>query len=80
MGEILCIREERTVGNDNTVRYNRLVLQIPADRHRHHYVKAKVRVHEHADGTLTIFYGARCLARFDGQGRPSDAEGRKVAA
>ena len=31
---ILCIHEERTVANDNTVRYKRLALQIPADRHR----------------------------------------------
>ena len=47
--DILCIQEERTVGNDNTVRYKNLVLQIPEDRHRHHYVKAKVRVHEYPD-------------------------------
>ena len=38
------IQEDR-VGNDNT-RYKRLVLQIPEDRHRRHYVKASVRVHE----------------------------------
>lgn len=80
LAEILCLQEERTVGNDNTVRYNRLALQIPADRHRHHYVKATVRVHEHPDGTLAIFHGARCLARFDGQGQPLDTVGEKVAA
>ena len=31
--------------NDNTVRYKRRLLQLPADRHRRHYVKATVRVH-----------------------------------
>ncbi len=44
--EILCVRHERQVSNDNTVRYKGLALQIPADRHRHHYAKVRVRVHE----------------------------------
>ena len=30
LDDILCIHEERTVSNDNTVRYKRLALQIPA--------------------------------------------------
>ena len=33
---------------DNTVRYKRRLLQLPADRHRRHYVKATVRVHEYS--------------------------------
>ena len=32
------------VAGDNTVRYKNRSLQIPADCHRHHYVKARVRV------------------------------------
>ena len=39
--DIVCVQEARVVGNDNTVRYKTRVLQIPADRCRHHYVKAK---------------------------------------
>ena len=66
--DILCIQEERTVGNDNTVRYLGRILQIPADRHRNHYVKCKVRVHEQPDGSLAIFHGPRCLARYDPRG------------
>jgi transposase len=68
--DILCVQEERTVGNDNTVRYARRVLQIPADRHRHHYVKCEVRVHEYFDGTLAVFHGPRCLARYRADGSP----------
>jgi transposase len=68
LGEILCIQEERTVGNDNTVHYCNRVLQIPADRHRHHYVKCLVRVHQYPDATLAIFHGGRCLARFAADG------------
>lgn len=66
--EILCLQEERVAGNDNTVRYHGRILQIPADRHRRHYVKCKVRVHEHPDGSLAIFHGVRRLARYDSTG------------
>ena len=48
--DILCVQEDRVVSNDNTVRYKGLVLRIAANRHRHHFVKAKVRVHEYPDG------------------------------
>ena len=40
-------------------------VQIPPQRHRQHYVRATVRVHEYPDGRLAIFDGPRCLARFD---------------
>ena len=40
--DILCAQEDRVVAGDNTVRYKNRTLQIPADRHRHHYVKAQV--------------------------------------
>jgi transposase len=66
--DVLCIQEERVVGNDNTVRHRGRILQIPADRHRHHYVKCKVRVHERPDGSLAIFHGARRLAVYDSNG------------
>jgi transposase len=75
----LCIQEERVVGNDNTVRYKNLVLQIPEDMHRHHYVKAKVRVHQYPDKTLAIFYGPRKLAMFDENGKVN-TDKNKLAA
>jgi hypothetical protein len=55
------------------VTWNRLSLQIPAQRQRHHYVKATVRVHEYPDGQLAIFDGPSCLARFDPNGNPINA-------
>ena len=69
LAEILCIQEERVVAKDNTVRYQGLSLQIPPDRHRFHYVKVTVRVHEYPDGTLAVFHGPRCLARDDAEGQ-----------
>jgi hypothetical protein len=47
----------------------RLSLQIPPDRHRHHYIKAKVRVHDYPDRRLALFHGPRCLARYHPDGR-----------
>jgi hypothetical protein len=39
--DILCRREERIVGNDNTVRHNGLCLQLPKSPARAHVVKAR---------------------------------------
>ena len=79
LDDILCIQEERTVSNDNTVRYRGLSLQILPDRHRRHYVKATVRVHEYPDGTLAVFHGPRCLARYRATGEPIDNQTRQAA-
>ena len=70
--DILCVQEERVVGNDNTVRYRGLSLQIPPSPLRPHFVKARVRVHDYPDGTLAIFHGPRCLARYRADGSPLD--------
>ena len=72
LDDILCVQDSRQVGRDNCVTWNRLALQIPPQRHRHHYVKATVRVHEYPDGRLAIFDGPSCLARFDRNGKPID--------
>jgi hypothetical protein len=56
LADILCEQFERTVGRDNYVSFEGLTLQIPADRHRHHYVKARVRVHRYVDRSLAIFH------------------------
>jgi len=77
--DVLCVQEERTVGNDNTVRYKGLTLQIPEDKHRHHYVKAKVRVHEYPNGHLAIFHGPRRLADYRPDGTCKDKAGRRAA-
>lgn len=67
--DVLCVQEDRRVANDNTVRWNGLVLQIPESPLRHHFVRATVRVHQYYDGTLAVFHGPRCLARYDANAR-----------
>jgi transposase len=69
LAEVLCVQVERVVGNDNCVRYEGRCLQIPPQRHRHHFVKVKVRVHAYEDGRLAVFHGPRCLARYEPDGR-----------
>jgi hypothetical protein len=63
--EILCVQEERTVGNDNTVNWQRLSLQLPPRRLRAHFVRADVRVHEDPDGALAVYWGPHRLADYD---------------
>lgn len=69
LNDYLCERFDRTVGRDNCVRFDQLVLQIPADRCRRHYVKAKVKVLRHLDGNLSILHGPRRLARYSAEGQ-----------
>ena len=68
--DILCIQEERQVGNDNTVKWHGRSLQIPPSPGRAHFVRATVRVHEYPDGSLAVFHGPRWLGRYSGDGTP----------
>jgi transposase len=68
--EILCVIEERTVGNDNTVAWAGKRLQLPASRLRPHFVKASVRVHEYPDRTVSMFLGPHRLASYASDGTP----------
>jgi len=79
LDDILCEQFERTVGNDNCVRFETLALQIPADRHRCHYVKARVRVHRYPDSRLAIFHGPRKLATYDANGKEIKQKNRVAA-
>jgi hypothetical protein len=69
LNDILCEQTERTVGNDNCVRFANMSLQIPADQHRCNYVKSRVRVHRYPDDTLAIFHGPRKLAAYSAEGK-----------
>lgn len=66
--EILCIQEDRTVGHDNTVKWEGLSLQLPPSRLRPHFVKATVRVNEYPDGRLAVFWGPHRLGDYDAKG------------
>lgn len=77
--DILCEQYDRVVGNDNTVPFEGIKLQIPPDRHRCHYVKANVRVHRYLDQSLAVFHGPRRLANYKANGKLTP-EGEKAVA
>lgn len=77
--DILCERFERQVGPDNCVSFEGKKLQIPADRHRCHYVKAKVAVLRRTDGSLAIYHGPRKLAEYEPTGQLRPPELKAVA-
>jgi hypothetical protein len=66
--EILCVQEERTVGNDNTVKWQRLSLQLPPSRLRRHFARVDVRVHEYPDGALAVYWGPHRLGDYNAAG------------
>jgi len=77
--EILCEQYDRTVQGDNCVRFENLVLQIPKDDYRCNYIRAKVKVHRHLDGTLAVFHGPRKLADYDAAGRQLHLKAQQAA-
>ena len=71
LDEILCVEEERQVGQDNCVSYRTLKLQIPESPMRPHFVRARVKVHVYPDGSHAVFHGPRCIGRYDEKGNPT---------
>ncbi len=70
LDRIFAIRhEDRVVANDNTIRVNNLTLQIEASRFRTHFVKCRVEVCEHLDGTYTVVWRKRIIGRYNDHGR-----------
>ncbi len=52
----------RTVAADNTIGFAKQRLQLLPDQQRRSYAKARVQVHEHFDGHLSVHYAGRCVA------------------
>jgi transposase len=67
--ETLCVIEERTVANDNTIAWSGRRLQLPESRLRPHFVRTVVRVHAYPDGTASVFLGPHRLATFTAAGQ-----------
>ena len=59
LSEILCFKDTRKVGRDNTVKYNWRVLQLLPDRERTSYAGLRVEVLERPNGQLIVRYEGR---------------------
>jgi hypothetical protein len=53
----------RLVAAANTISFAKQRLQLLSDSQRRSYARARVQVHEHFDGPLTVHLAGRCVAR-----------------
>jgi transposase len=60
--ELFCFKYPRIVAADNTISFAKQRLQLLPDAQRRSYAKARVQVHEHFDGHLSVHYAGRCVA------------------
>jgi transposase len=59
--ELFCFKYQRVVAADNTISFAKQRLQLLPDAQRRSYAKARVVVHEHLDGHLSVHCAGRCL-------------------
>jgi hypothetical protein len=73
LDQILCHQDTRTVGQDNTVVLDRVVLQVPKQPGRRTCAGLEVVVRRHLDGRHSIWRGPQRLGLFNATGQPVDA-------
>jgi transposase len=61
LDECFCVHEERTVALDNTISYHSQRVQLLPTEQRRSFARAKVEVHEHFDGQLSLFFQGQSL-------------------
>ena len=60
--DLFCFKYLRIVAADNTISFAKQRLQLLPDAQRRSYARARVQVHEHFDGHLSVHSAGRCLA------------------
>jgi transposase len=68
LDRVFSIHHERTVNQDNTVRWINAVLQIQSQQWRSTLARCRVLIYEHLDDTLSIGYGPHVLGRYTRDG------------
>jgi transposase len=71
LDQILCHEEDRTVGQDNVVTLEGVVLQIAKQPGRRSCAGLRVTVRRHLDGSHTVWRGPQCLGLYAGDGAPA---------
>lgn len=67
---VLCHEEERIVGKDNTVAFEGVRLQIAKQRGRRSCAGLRVIVRRDLEDRHTVWFGSRCLGKYDAKGQP----------
>jgi len=62
---LFAFKYTRTVKNDNTISFDNHSLQLPPGRDRCSFAKAKVALHQHLDGRLTVHHKDVQIAHFE---------------
>jgi len=57
LDRVCCFVHERTVSNDNVVRWEGRRFQIPQQPHRFSFAGAKVQIYQALDGRVSLYYG-----------------------
>ncbi len=60
--DLFCFKYLRIVAADNTISFAKQRLQLLPDAQCRSYAKARVQVHEHFDGHLSVHSAGRCVA------------------
>ena len=60
--DLFCFKYFRIVAADNTISFAKQRLQLLPNAQRRSYAKARVQVHEHFDGHLSVHCAGRCVA------------------
>jgi hypothetical protein len=69
LDKIWSNQQERIVGNDNTVSFQKLRLQIPQQTFRFSLARCRVLVCQHLDSTISLHYGPHRLGSYDADGK-----------
>ena len=67
--QILCVEAERVVGRDNVIAADGVALQLGKQPGRRTCAGLHVLVRRHLNGDHSVWYGSRCLGRYDARGR-----------
>ena len=60
--DLFCFKYPRLVAADNTISFAKQRLQLLPGAQRRSYARARVQVHEHFAGHLSVHYAGRCVA------------------
>lgn len=69
LNHVFCLKHERTVARDNTIRLGRRILQLERATFRASLADCRVMVHEHLDGSISVWYGHHRVGQFTADGQ-----------
>jgi transposase len=73
--KIFSHQEERIVGNDNTVTFGKICLQIEPQKFRFSMAKCRVLVCQHLDDKISVYYGPHLVGCYGSDGEALRPDG-----